>query len=303
MRLKIFEWNLEHHSKLNSDRRENVSAVYGVTKFSDLTPQEFKERYLSSIKLSNHITKPEQRHHPRPLLFPTGFFPAGLPGKDIPLKVDWRKKGIITAVRNQHACGGCWAFSVVETIEAMNAINTGILSELSIQEVIDCSYGFSVLSGCNGGDTCAAFSWMKLSKTPLVPGRQYPLKDLQQTCKMLPNETRGVRVTNYTCQKLVNDEAFLMTLLASYGPVAVSVDATNWSNYQGGIIQYHCGEMGNNHAVQIIGYDRTAIMSKLGQKEWINNNPTETQNCMHTRRLSSTYSSIAMRPRHCMKKE
>lgn len=54
------------------------------------------------------------------------------------------------------------AFSVVETIEAMNAINTGILSELSIQEVIDCSYGFSVLSGCNGGDTCAAFSWMKL---------------------------------------------------------------------------------------------------------------------------------------------
>ena len=60
-------------------------------------------------------------------------------------------------------------------------------------------------------------------------------------------------------RSLVGDEAYLMTLIATRGPVAVSVDATNWSNYQGGIIQYHCGETGNNHAVQIVGYDRSGV--------------------------------------------
>jgi len=48
----------------------------------------------------------------------------------------------------------------VETVETMSAINTGDLRELSIQEVIDCSYGFSSLSGCEGGDTCSALLWM-----------------------------------------------------------------------------------------------------------------------------------------------
>ena len=48
----------------------------------------------------------------------------------------------------------------MEVVEAMSALNTGVLSELSIQEVIDCSYGFSILSGCGGGDTCVALSWL-----------------------------------------------------------------------------------------------------------------------------------------------
>ena len=54
----------------------------------------------------------------------------------------------------------------------------------------------------------------------------------------------------------MNVETQLLHTLATVGPVAVSVDATTWSNYQGGIIQYHCGGT-NNHAVLIVGYDLT----------------------------------------------
>jgi len=54
-----------------------------------------------------------------------------------------------------------------------------------------------------------------------------------------------------------HNEFAMLQLLSSYGPLTVSVDASNWVNYQGGIIQYHCGEMPRNHAVQIIGYDLT----------------------------------------------
>jgi len=49
----------------------------------------------------------------------------------------------------------------------------------------------------------------------------------------------------------------MLQLLSSYGPLTVGVDASNWVNYQGGIIQYHCGEVPRNHAVQIVGYDLT----------------------------------------------
>lgn len=46
-----------------------------------------------------------------------------------------RSKGAVTPVRNQKECGACWAFSTVETIETMNFLKTGILQDLSVQEV------------------------------------------------------------------------------------------------------------------------------------------------------------------------
>ena len=52
-------------------------------------------------------------------------------------------------------------------------------------------------------------------------------------------------------------ETTIQEYLVKYGPLSVSVDATTWNNYMGGIIQYHCGEVGNNHAVVIVGYDKT----------------------------------------------
>lgn len=46
-----------------------------------------------------------------------------------------RDRNVITEVRNQKTCGACWAFSTAATIEAMYAIKTGILYNLSVQEV------------------------------------------------------------------------------------------------------------------------------------------------------------------------
>jgi hypothetical protein len=46
-----------------------------------------------------------------------------------------REKNVVTAVKNQHSCGACWAFSTVQTVESMHAIATGDLNELSTQQV------------------------------------------------------------------------------------------------------------------------------------------------------------------------
>lgn len=54
---------------------------------------------------------------------------------DIPLKFDWRDKGVVTPVRGQGSCGACWAFSTIEVAESMLAIKNGTLYTLSVQEV------------------------------------------------------------------------------------------------------------------------------------------------------------------------
>lgn len=42
---------------------------------------------------------------------------------------------MVTSVRNQKNCGACWAVSVVELIESVYAIKTGLLQTFSVQEV------------------------------------------------------------------------------------------------------------------------------------------------------------------------
>ena len=49
-------------------------------------------------------------------------------------------------------------------------------------------------------------------------------------------------------------EMDVIKLIAENGPVSVSVDATNWQDYMGGIIQHHCGSV-VNHAVTVVGYN------------------------------------------------
>jgi len=49
----------------------------------------------------------------------------------------------------------------------------------------------------------------------------------------------------------------MLEQIYSVGPLTVGVDASNWNNYQGGVIRFHCGEVPMNHAVEVVGYDLT----------------------------------------------
>ena len=54
-------------------------------------------------------------------------------------------------------CGSCWAFSVVGAIQSVYAIGGSQLEQLSVQQVVDCSFKNE---GCNGGSPSWALSWL-----------------------------------------------------------------------------------------------------------------------------------------------
>ena len=82
-RFDVFKANLrraKRHQKLDPN------AVHGVTKFSDLTPGEFRRKFLGL----------------KPLRLPSDAQKAPiLPTNDLPTDFDWRDHGAVTEVKNQ----------------------------------------------------------------------------------------------------------------------------------------------------------------------------------------------------------
>ncbi|GAB1601596.1 cathepsin O-like [Argonauta hians] len=243
-RFTIFKKNLKYVSNM---KVYSNGAKFGITKFSDLTPKEFSDTYLKDfIKSKKHLLKSSR--------YPSNFSTPlkNLQNLKIPSAVDWRESKAVTEVKNQGACGACWAFSCVETMESMFAITKNVSApDLSVQEVIDCA---EESMGCSGGDTCSTLEWLKQKKKTVVYEPAYPLTDIDEACRPISKSATGVQVTSSTCDNFVGREDAMLQYLAENGPLVAAVDASTWFNYQNGIIRYHCDNT-NNHAVQIVGYN------------------------------------------------
>ncbi|XP_020277671.1 cathepsin O-like [Pseudomyrmex gracilis] len=255
-RLEHFQRSLRHIEKMNSFRSSQESAHYGLTEFSDLSENEFKERALLSdlpLRSQKHTTASYYYQHTSDSIDHTKR-------ATMPPKIDWREKGVVGPVLSQESCGACWAFSTIGMAESMYAIKNGSFYSFSVQEMIDCMPGDY---GCQGGDICSLLSWLVESKTTIVSASAYPLTLRDDACtlsKKISAKTSGIRIKDFTCDSFVNAESKLLTRLFTHGPVAAAVNAISWQNYLGGVIQYHCDSSFDslNHAVQIVGYDLTA---------------------------------------------
>lgn len=81
---------------------------------------------------------------------------------------------MVTKVKDQGHCGGCWAFGSTEAIESVNAFVTGTATELSVQELLDCSTAFSEY-GCRGGSASLALAWV-YNRSGISTADNYPLQ-------------------------------------------------------------------------------------------------------------------------------
>ncbi|XP_017658993.1 cathepsin O [Nannospalax galili] len=235
-----FRESLNRHRYLNSFPHENSSAIYGINQFSYLFPEDFKVIYLSS-RPAWSPRYPAERQMP-------------IPNMSFPLRFDWRDKHVVTQVRSQQMCGGCWAFSVVGAVESVCAIQGKPLEDLSVQQVIDCSFNNY---GCRGGSPLSALSWLNKTQVKLVADSEYPFKAENGLCHYFPGSHSGVSIKDFSAYDFSEQEDEMAKALLTFGPLVVIVDAVSWQDYLGGIIQHHCSSGEANHAVLITGFDRT----------------------------------------------
>lgn len=157
-------------------------------------------------------------------------------------------------------CGSCWAFASAHVIDRCVKGKTGNITSISEQQILDCS---TVDYGCDGGwpaDTLRAF---KSSKFRFVQDKDYPYLGVQGTCQTMTNKTTYRIANTYPSSEFLNSESDLIGLVATYGSVAVAVNANlNFQSYKSGIFDdptCNSGGCSNvDHAVTIVGYNMSA---------------------------------------------
>lgn len=210
----------------------------GVTKFSDLSSDEFLKKYTGVVVPTAKRTTLNQTD--QPIVQSQKLVGAAA-------NLDWRTAAnILTSVRDQGSCGSCWAFATIASLEAAYNKKKGSLAgSFSEQHLVDCD---SANLGCDGGWPTYAFDYLKSKGAATATG--YPYKGYKSTCKSsLASKTYNTFTRTYRTN--VND-ATLRDLLSTYGPLVVLIDATPLQSYTGGIINKACSSI--NHAVNLVGY-------------------------------------------------
>ncbi|XP_026806050.1 cathepsin O-like [Rhopalosiphum maidis] len=226
----------------------NGCTNYGITEFSDLSPDEFTKIYLNS----NTLRIPQ-----------TGTFSMTRSRRSITTatlpSIDWREKKVVTPVRNQKNCGACWAISVIELIESVYAIKTGSLQTFSVQEMLDCSGGIN--QGCIGGSSVFLLLWLVENNITIFKEENYPTVYKNQICTFNKTFDKGIKVKSFLTLNLMDREDLLLSYL-SKSPVSVALNALPWQFYVGGVLSQCDNSMTSlNHAAQIVGY-------KLGENPY-----------------------------------
>ena len=86
---------------------------------------------------------------------------------ELPYQVDWRSQGVVSAVKDQGHCGSCWAFSSTAVLESHAAISSGLLFDLSPQQIAACAPNPDQCGGtgnCFGATYSVAFDYVAKSK-------------------------------------------------------------------------------------------------------------------------------------------
>ncbi|XP_064076655.1 uncharacterized protein LOC135194777 [Vanessa tameamea] len=220
----------------------------GITKFSDLTLEEFKQKY-TGLKISNYTDKAKTiTEGPK----------INLKLKDIPDSFDWRSKGMVSIVRNQGTCRSCWAFSTIGNVESAYAIKTQQSVILSEQQLVDCANDHC--NGCAGGTLLNACEYLQSHGAMSEDSYSYIGRDGQ--CKYNPNNVK-VKVNDCLSLKVSEDE--LAEKLVTIGPLSVGIDSEALQQYNGEPITEGCPGSTPDHAVLLVGYETDAV----GNKYWL----------------------------------
>jgi len=225
---------------LKSTTENNLGFTVAMNKFGDLDSIEFNHIYNGLIMSGAKRASSAQtyRHDPREKLAES---------------VDWRTKGVVTAVKNQEQCGSCWAFSATGSMEGMTAIKNKKLVSLSEQELVDCSTSQGN-EGCDGGLMDQAFQYV-MDNNGIDTEESYSYEAEDGDCRANP-QTIGATIKNFTDVESQSEVA-LQSAISKLGPISVAIDASqsSFQFYSGGVYyESYCSETELDHGVLAVGY-------------------------------------------------
>jgi C1A family cysteine protease len=174
-------------------------------------------------------------------------------GKDT---VDWRKEGIVNAVKNQGQCGSCWAFSAIASLEGANAQSGNKLPNLSEQQLVDCSGSYGNM-GCNGGLMDNAFNYLIKESHGDDSESSYPYKAVDGSCKFNKADIAGT-LSSFKDIPQGNENSLQDAVSGRVVSIAIAV-VSDFQFYSGGIYDSKaCQGAQLNHGVSIVGYDTSS---------------------------------------------
>jgi len=234
-RIAAFKASNERIAKLNEEAEQSkLKTIYALNKFSDLTPEEFKAKFMGYKSISLSVEAPIFKDN----------------GVSIPDSLDWRTKGAVTPVKNQGQCGSCWAFSANEGVESAWILAGKPKIILSPQQIVSCD---TEDDGCDGGDLPTAFAYVKQkgqeteTKYPYTSGGGDT-----GSCKFNAQYVVA-HISGFQYATKNRNETQMQAAMVTKGPLSVCVDAETWQDYSGGIVKSDCGT-DLDHCVQIVGW-------------------------------------------------
>lgn len=252
-RKNIFLQNLAVIDSLNNDDVASAEAEFGITEYSDLTVEEFNNRFLMVNDEISYPDPPADSVREARAQVPRNTEAA-------PASFDWRNRKALTPVKNQLSCGSCWAFTVTEEIETQNFLSGKNLSVLSPQQIVDCD---TSNWGCGGGWPATAYAYI-IKAGGLQTATTYPYTGRGGSCKFTKSKAvQTIKSWAFSSKAAALNEAQMLQDLWTYGPLSVCLSAANFGYYSGGVFTGPSGSA-IDHCVQLVGYGTTST----GVKYW-----------------------------------
>lgn len=179
-------------------------------------------------------------------------------------RYDLREKGYIGPVRDQGACGSCWAFSAASSFESNYAMRNRRRPNVSEQQMINCIQD-ATTNGCQGGWYFSVFEAMVHDQLKLLGESQSPYAETQKPCSTTSGNFQAVGYgildpynffTPAHQSPIPPDVLDIKEAVLRYGSISTAVAVTmDFQLYTGGVYRGQPNPGNVNHAVNIIGWD------------------------------------------------
>ncbi len=193
--------------------------------------------------------------------------------RSLPARYDTRDLGLVSSVKNQGACGSCYAFAAAADLESAILAEYGVEVDLSENHLKECHFEARSCSGGNAGMVMNLATRQGAVREACDP---YVAADV--ACETGCDLAFAVRGWRWLQGSTLPDVAAMKQALMDHGPLSTTVFAgdastpawqAEYSSWSGGPGLYYPGTETSNHAVLLVGWDDDHPHAGGGTGCWI----------------------------------